>query len=80
MKYELFDGNGNIIQSREYTKEEKQAVLLLELSERDKDMPRLIEDIIDVLTPEQKEKISSITLDKYQEKKTLRDNYNKFKL
>ena len=43
-----------------------------QIEQTDRDMPRALEDIIDVLTEEQKSKLAAQTLAKYNQKKTLR--------
>jgi hypothetical protein len=72
MKYELFDSNGNLVEQRDYTKEELQSAWIKDIEETDKKIPRAIEDIIDALDASTKAKIAKETLDAYSEKKLIR--------
>ena len=45
---------------------------IVDISAKDQVMPRALEDVIDVLSDEQKSSLSKETLDKYDQKKEIR--------
>ena len=67
---ELYDKNGNVIETEERPYTEKEWLGRMEVS--DQEMPRALEDIIDVMTQEQKDALATETMLKYRNKKTLR--------
>jgi len=76
-KYELFDGQGNILEQRDFTLDELKAVWARDIEETDKKIPRAVEDIIDALDVQTKQKIAISTLDAYNQKKLIRSQQPK---
>lgn len=70
--YELYDGKGNLVLSEPLSPEQERDRRRQDLLGTDADMLRVVEDIIEVLTPQQKAALPQAVRDKVAKRQALR--------